>query len=157
MNELNEKLDFNLTMEDISTMNSLMREYIDTRKKIYTELFCSDSEYTKEDIIEYLAYFTQLNLSDKDLEQYDLVERILHFLERNYEMFIIGEIAECVEKIKAIFYGEYLESENIDVGNDFEDIEYEHIIELENLWEDFVDYIKTYPLMNLDKMEYADM
>lgn len=158
MNELNEKLDFNLTMEDISTMNSLMKEYIDVRKQFYKNIFCSDEEYTITDIYEYLAYFTQLNLTEnEDLEQYDLVERILHFLERNYEMFIIGEIAQCVESIKSIFYGEYLETENINVGNDFEDIEYEHILSLENLWNNFIQYIREYPLMNLDKMEYEEM
>ena len=28
---------------------------------------------------------------------------------------------------------------------------------LENTWQDFIDYIRQYPLMNLDKMEYEEM
>ena len=158
MEQLNEKLDFNLSMEDISTMNSLMKEYIDVRKQFYKNIFCSDEEYSKEDILDYLAFFTQLNLTDDDnTEQYELVERILHFLERNYEMFIFGDIALCVETIKSIFYGEYLNDDDLIVGNEFEDLEYEKIIELENKWQEFIEYIRKYPLMNLDKMEYEEM
>lgn len=156
-------LNFNLSYKDISIVNSIIKDFIDDRKRFYTNIF-NDEKFSDIDIKQYLNYFTNLALDDieKDSNKNDENEginkdkhpyifRLLHFFERNYEFFIQPEVEEIIFKIRNILMGNDFVDFNID---DFEEIEFEQIQSLEALWQEFLNIFSKYPLLNLDKMNY---
>lgn len=159
---MNENLDFNLSFKDINCVNKLMKEFILDRKNFYKSVFLN-GEYSNLDIKKYINYFTNLilfneneNDNDESIEKdkHPSLIRLTHFFSRNYEVFVQPEISNIVEDIKNILNGKNLENfEDLE----FEDIEFKEISDLENRWDELIQEFSTFPLLNLNKMNYEEI
>lgn len=154
MDKLTEKLNFNISMEDFVAISSFIKDYLNDRKSMYKDIFCSDEPYSKDDIEDYINYFTKSNGYYDDngmIIGHPYVERILHFLEKDYEIFILPEIEGNVELLKTYLMG-------IDIDRDnFEEYEFKVLENFEEAWNKIIEVFKKYPLNNIEKMEYKEL
>ena len=67
MARLKENLDYTFSWKDLIVIDKLMRKYINDREKMYTELFDSSEEFTRDDVNEYVEWFMG-NASDMDVD-----------------------------------------------------------------------------------------
>ena len=58
---IKENLDYTFEWRDAIAIDRMMKSYINDRENLYAELFNSDEDFDKEDVIEYVDYFLSLN------------------------------------------------------------------------------------------------
>lgn len=160
MERIQEKLDYNFRYSDAKIIDELMRYYISDRERMYNELFCSTMDYTLEDVKSYIKYFMgepNGNIEQDGDEYHEYLYRLKHFLSRNYEMNLIPEFAESVTNI----YSCLISCLDTDISDEdmenFESLEYESIKNLKTYWADYLSKLIEYPMLNLDKMNYANI
>ena len=91
---ITENLDYTFSYKDLIVADKMMKTYLADREKLYTDLFCSDEEYDKQDVLDYIEYFMSSNSSDMDIDSKDsrhhkYLYNLHHFLSRNYEFNIL--------------------------------------------------------------------
>lgn len=153
--QITEKLDFNISMQDFLTVSSIFKDYINDRKEIYKDLFCSEVEYTEQDIEDYINFVTRSEgYYDEEgkVVGHPYVERLLHFFEKDYEIFVLPDMCANVEFIKSALCGDYITEES-----SFEDVEFDVIEKMEECWNKMIDIFKKNPLNNIDDMEYREI
>lgn len=159
--KLTENLDYTFNWKDLIVVDKLMKNYLCDREKMYTELFCSDEDFTKDDVSEYIKYFLGSDASDMDVDKEDSVHHkylynIRHFLSRNYEFCVLpsyqeklGNVTDCL-----YYYGDTSTDEGI---QEFIDCEYECIQNLEQNWTAFLQTMTNYPMMHLEKLKHVSV
>lgn len=157
--KLKENLDYTFSWKDLISVDKMMKSYLADREKMYTDLFCSDEEYTKDDCFEYLTYFMGSDASDMDIDNEDCTHHkylynIRHFLGRNYEFNILPSYWESVSNITdcLCYFGSLETDEEME---EFVNSENECIQNLKDFWNDFLQTLANYPMMHLDKLKHT--
>ena len=157
--KLKENLDYTFSWKDLIAVDKMMKSYLTDREKMYTDLFCSDEEYTKDDCLEYLTYFMGSDVSDMDIDSEDCTHHkylynIRHFLGRNYEFNILPSYWESVSNITdcLCYFGGLETDEEME---EFVNSENECIQNLKDFWNDFLQTLANYPMMHLDKLKHT--
>ena len=160
MENLRERIDFNFTYKDCSTMDKIFSEYINDRKALYEQIFLSPEGYTSQDIKDYIDYFCMAptGSEEQDSNIHPNLPRIQHFLERKFSIFmmekveqIMNDLCEAMTNITCFY--DVCE----DCFDEFEEAEFNSIQKMSECWDSFMKTVMEYPLLNLDQMEYAPM
>ena len=156
---ITENLDYTFSYKDLIVADKMMKTYLADREKLYTDLFCSDEEYDKQDVLDYLEYFMASDSSDMDIDAKDsrhhkYLYNLHHFLSRNYEFNILPSYCECIANITdCMYYFNGVETdEEIEL---FIENESETIENLKAFWNDFLNTMANYPMMHLDKLKHT--
>lgn len=156
---IKENLDYTFSYKDLIVADKMMKTYLDDREKLYSDLFCSDEEYDKQDVLDYIEYFMSSNSSDTDIDSENNVHHkylynLHHFLSRNYEFNVLPSYCECIANITDCLY--YFNSVDTDEEIElFVENESETIENLKLFWHDFLDTMTNYPMMHLDKLKHT--
>ena len=151
-----ENLDYSFNWKDLISVDGMVRKYISDREKMYDELFNSEEDYDKDDVLEYLEYFMASDSSDADIDAKDskhhrYLYNIHHFLGRNYEFNILPSYWQAVSDITdcLCYYGSVETDEEIE---EFVDSEFDRIQNLKEFWNSFLNLLAGYPMAHLEKM-----
>lgn len=161
MARLKENLDYTFSWKDLIVVDKLMRKYINDREQMYTELFDSSEEFTKDDVNEYVEWFMgnasdmDIDVAEKDKIHHKNLYNIRHFLDRNYEFNLLPSYMEKITNINDCLYcllgdANDLSDEEIDA---FIADEYECIENLKYFWNDYLETLASYPMMHLENMK----
>lgn len=151
--EFNENITFNFSdsfYKDVKTLDVLIQAYINVRKNVYQDVFCSEESYDESDINDYIAYFTTPSC-DITQDVYDDLYHIQNFLNRDYEIYIQQDINSIRCQLQSLISCEVYPYE------DFEQEEFDNLQKLQSLWDEFKQKTSEAPLLNLDKMEYQNI
>ena len=159
--KLQENLDYSFNWKDLICIDKAFQIYIRDREKLYAELFCSNEDYSKQDVSEYIEFFLSENSSDRDVDakdshHHEYLHNIHHFLDREYLYTILPSYSESVNTIKDCLYY-YGAIDTVEDMNEFIEFEGETIENLKEFWHDFLDTIADYPLMHLEKMNKTNI
>ena len=156
---IKENLDYTFSYKDLIVADRMMKTYLSDREKLYTDLFCSDEDYEKQDVLDYIEYFMSSNSSDMDIDaeeskHHKYLYNLHHFLSRNYEFNVLPSYCECIANITdCMYYFNGVETdEEIEL---FIENESETIENLKAFWNDFLNTMANYPLMHLDKLKHT--
>lgn len=159
--KLTENLDYTFSWRDLIAVDKLMKIYVYDREKMYTELFCSDEDFTKDDVTDYIKYFFGSDASDMDVDaseskHHKYLYNIRHFLSRNYEFNILPSYQQLINDLIdcLYYYGDTSTDEGI---QEFIDCEYECIKNLEQNWVVFLQTMASYPMMHLEKLKHISV
>lgn len=157
--KLKENLDYSFSWKDLIAVDRIFKSYISDRENMYAELFCSDEDYTKDDVNDYITYFMGSDASDMDIDDdkckhYKYLYNIRHFLSRNYEFNVLPSYQESINNISdcLYYYGTIEDDSSIE---EFIDGEGECIDNLKTFWNDFLNTMANYPMMHLDKLKHT--
>ena len=156
---IKENLDYSFSYKDLIVADKMMKTYLADREKLYTDLFCSDEEYDKQDVLDYIEYFMSSNSSDTDIDAKDNIHHkylynLHHFLSRNYTFNVLPSYCESIANITDCMY--YFNG--IDTDEEiqlFIDNESETIENLKAFWNDFLNTMANYPMLHLDKLKHT--
>lgn len=155
--KLQENLDYSFNWKDLICIDKAFKIYIKDREKIYTDLFCSDEEYTLDDVNEYIEFFMSGNASDSDIDNdrckhHKYLWNLHDFLSKNYYFNILPEYQDYIANISDCLY--YFSTiEDASFIEEFIDGENECIQNLKKFWNDFLQLMVNYPMLHLDKLK----
>ena len=158
---IKENLDYTFEWRDAIAIDRMMKSYINDRENLYAELFNSDEDFDKEDVIEYVDYFLSLNSSDMDVDNnncthHKYLHNIHHFLERQYLYTILPSYEDMVANINdCLYYCGGLETD--EEINAFVESEGECIENLKTFWHELLDTLADYPMLHLEKMNKTNI
>ncbi len=157
---LTERLDFNFSWNDITTVDNIFQDYIEDRIQSYNEIFKELETIDSEEIKKYLHFFINFD-SNFDYDNHPNLERLYSFLDRDYEIFTIPSIIDVIPLIHNSLLPYYIdEIQNEDDLGFLQDIcekEYDVLTNLKENWETFILEITNFPMLNLDNMDYENI
>lgn len=155
--KLQENLDYSFNWKDLICIDKAFQIYIRDREKMYTDLFCSDEEYTLDDVNDYIEFFMSGSASDSDIDDdqckhHKYLWNLHDFLSKNYYFNLLVDYQEAVANISdCLYYFSKIEDESF--VEEFINGEGDCIENLKTFWNDFLQMIASYPMLHLDKLK----
>ena len=156
---ITENLDYSFNWKDLICIDKAFQVYIRDREKMYTDLFCSDEEYTLDDVNEYIEFFMSSNATDSDIDDdkckhHKYLWNLHDFLSKNYYLNVLADYQNAVNNISdCLYYFGNIEDESF--IEEFIEGEGDCIENLKSFWKDFLQLLANYPMMNLDKLKHT--